>query len=310
MNRLDGINDVIERIRVLKQRRRAYIIAHNYQKPEVQDVADFVGDSLEMAKKALEADADVIVVAGVSFMAEVAAILNPDKVVLHPDPTAGCPLADFLTPSMIREARSRYPNRPVVLYINTYVDSKVLADYIVTSSSAPKLISRLGHDEVIFGPDKNLADHVSELVSKKIIPLPPNGCCPVHEYLISEYHLLDAVSRYPNAKILVHPETPRSVRKRADFVGSTSQMLKAVGKMPYREFLLGTEEGLAYRARKLYPEKIVCPLNPKAICTNMKKITLLKILKSLEELKPKVNIDRRTSERVREIMSTSMEMIR
>ena len=310
MKDLNSIDDVIDRIRVLKRRRRAYIIAHNYQKPEVQDIADFVGDSLEMAKKALEADADVIVVAGVSFMAEVAAILNPDKVVLHPDPTAGCPLADFPIPSMIREARSRYPNRPVVLYINTYVDSKVLADYIVTSSSAPKLISRLGHDEVIFGPDKNLADHVSELVSKKIIPLPPNGCCPVHEYLISEYYLLDAMSRYPNAKILVHPETPRSVRKRADFVGSTSQMLKAVGEMPYREFLLGTEEGLAYRARKLYPEKIVRPLNPKAICTNMKKITLLKILKSLEELRPKVNIDRRISERVREIMLTSMEMVR
>jgi len=310
MKDLNSIDDVIDRIRVLKRRRRAYIIAHNYQKPEVQDIADFVGDSLEMAKKALEADADVIVVAGVSFMAEVAAILNPDKVVLHPDPTAGCPLADFPIPSMIREARSRYPNRPVVLYINTYVDSKVLADYIVTSSSAPKLISRLGHDEVIFGPDKNLADHVSEFVSKKIIPLPPNGCCPVHEYLISEYHLLDAVSRYPNAKILVHPETPKSVRKRADFIGSTSQMLKAVGEMPYKEFLLGTEEGLAYRARKLYQEKIVRPLNPKAICTNMKKIILLKILKSLEELKPKVNIDRRISERVREIMLTSMEMIR
>ncbi|OYT44985.1 MAG: quinolinate synthase [Desulfurococcales archaeon ex4484_42] len=310
MSRENDVDVIIERIENLKRRRRAFILAHNYQKPEVQDIADFVGDSLEMAKKALEADADVIIVAGVSFMAEVAAILNPDKVVLHPDPTARCPLADFLTPSMIREARSRYPNRPVVLYINTYVDSKVLADYIVTSSSAPKLISRLGHDEVIFGPDKNLADHVSELVSKKIIPLPPNGCCPVHEYLISEYYLLDAMSRYPNAKILVHPETPRSVRKRADFVGSTSQMLKAVGEMPYREFLLGTEEGLAYRARKLYPEKIVRPLNPKAICTNMKKITLLKILKSLEELRPKVNIDRRISERVREIMLTSMEMVR
>ena len=213
-------------------------------------------------------------------------------------------------PSIIREARSRYPNRPVILYINTYVDSKALADYIVTSSSTPKLVSKLGHDEVIFGPDKNLADYVAELTGKTVIPLPLNGCCPVHEYLISEYHLAESLSKYPHAKILVHPETPRNVRKKADFVGSTSQMLKAVDVMPYKEFLLGTEEGLVYRARKLYPEKIVRPLNPKAICTNMKKITLLKILKSLEELKPKVNIDRRVSDRVREIMLTSMEMTR
>ncbi len=307
---MKSTREILERIQELKKRRRAVILAHNYQLPEVQDIADFVGDSLELARKALAVDADVIVFAGVSFMAEMAAILNPDKTVLHPDPSAGCPLADYATPEVVKRFKEKHPRAPVVLYVNSLTISKALADYIVTSSSAVKLVERLDAEKVLFGPDKNLADHVKRTTGTDVIPLPPNGHCPVHEYLIDEYHLIKSLEEHPGAKVLVHPEAPPEVRMRADFIGSTSQMLKAVGEMEHDEFIMGTEEGLSYRARKLYPEKKVYPLNPRAICIDMKKITPLKILRSLENLKPKVVIDKRISERVREIIMRSLEMIR
>ncbi len=302
--------DILDKIIELKRKRNAVILAHNYQLPEVQDVADFVGDSLELAKKALNVDADIIVFAGVSFMAEMAAALNPDKIVLHPDPSAGCPLADYATPDIIKKYKEEHPNVPVVLYVNSLAVSKALADYVVTSSSAVSLIKRIGKDEVLFGPDKNLADHVMKMTGIKVIPLPPHGHCPVHQYLIDEYHLIKALEEHPNAKVLVHPEAPPEVRARADFIGSTSQMLKAVKDMNAKEFIMGTEEGLSYRARKLYPEKKVYPLNPRAICIDMKKITPLKILRSLETLKPRVILDKEVSRRVREVIERSLEMLR
>ena len=303
------VEGLLERIRELKRRRRAVILAHNYQLPEVQDVADFVGDSLELARKAMNVDADVIVFAGVSFMAEMVAALNPDKVVLHPDPTAGCPLADFATPQLVRRYKEKHPRAPVVLYVNSLTAAKALADYVVTSSSAAKLISRIGAEEVLFGPDSNLADHVQRSTGVRVIPLPGHGHCPVHQYLIDEYHLMKALDEHPNAKVLVHPEAPREVRERADFIGSTSQMLRAVGEMDAEEFILGTEEGLAYRARRLYPNKRVYPLNPRAICIDMKKITPLKILRSLETLKPRVTLDPEVSRRVREVIERSLQLL-
>ncbi len=302
--------EILDKITELKRKRRAIILAHNYQLPEVQDIADFVGDSLELAKKALNVDTDVIVFAGVSFMAEMAAALNPDKIVLHPDPSAGCPLADYATPEVIKKYKEEHPNIPVVLYVNSLAASKILADYVVTSSSASKLIQRIGKDEVLFGPDRNLADHVTKRTGIKVIPLPPYGRCPVHQYLIDEYHLIKALEKHPKAKVLVHPEAPLEVRERADFIGSTSQMLKAVGEMNAEEFILGTEEGLSYRARKLYPNKKVYPLNPRAICIDMKKITPLKILRSLEALKPKVVLDKEVGKKVKEIIERSLDMLR
>ncbi|MCD6278572.1 MAG: quinolinate synthase NadA [Desulfurococcales archaeon] len=297
-------------IEALKKKRNAVILAHNYQVPEVQDVADFVGDSLELAKKALEVDADVIVFAGVRFMAETAAILNPDKTVLHPDPTAGCPLADFLSADDVRRAREEHPNTPLVLYINSGTEAKALADYIVTSSSASKLVSKLSTDKVLFGPDKNLAGYVAEVTGKEVIPVPRHGHCPVHEYLIDEVHLELAKSEHPGATVLVHPEVRAEVRRMADFVGSTSQMLRAVGTLQGKEFILGTEEGLSYRARVLYPDKKVYPLNPKAVCVNMKKITLLKIVDSLNRMKPKVVVEPALASRVREVLEESLKIIR
>lgn len=305
-----SIGEMVERINVLREKRRAVILAHNYQLPEVQDIADYVGDSLELARKALETDADVIVFAGVAFMAELAAILNPDRIVLHPEPSSGCPLANYLSVERIRRVREKHPGIPLILYVNSTAAAKYYADYIVTSASAVKLVERLGADEVLFGPDRNLADYVAEKTGKRVIPVPRFGHCPVHQYLISEYHVLRARERYPRAKILIHPEAPREARRHADYVGSTSQMLRAIPVLGGEEFLLGTEEGLAYRARRLYPDKKIMPLYSGAICINMKKITLLHIMRSLENMKPIVRVPEHIAGRVRETMIRSLEMIK
>ncbi len=310
MRKRNYIRKLMDKIEVLKKREKAVILAHNYQTPEVQDVSDYVGDSLELAMKVIEIDADIIVFAGVSFMAEMAAILNPDKIVIHPDPSAGCPLADFITPRLIENIRRRYPNTPIVTYVNSETRAKAYSDYVVTSSSASKLISKLDCDRVIFGPDKNLAAYVAEISGKEVIPLPGNGHCPVHEYLIDIYHLEKTVNSYPNAKILVHPEASYEVRRRADFIGSTSQMLREVGREDADIFILGTEEGLAYRAGKLYPDRKSVPLNPQAVCIDMKKINLLNIRRSLEMLKPRVTIESSIAFKVRDVMQVSLELLK
>lgn len=304
----------VERLKLevedLKQKRRAVILAHNYQSPEVQDVADFVGDSLELARRAVDVDAEVIVFAGVSFMAEVAAILNEDKTILHPVPEAGCPLADFLDVKTVKRFREEHPDAPLVLYVNSSADTKMYADYIVTSASALKLISKLDDDTVLFGPDKNLASYVEKRTDKKIIPIPSDGYCYVHEQLISQRHIEKARDEHPNAKLLVHPEVSPEAQELADYIGSTSQMLRAIGRMKDDEFLLGTEEGHIYRAKTLYPDREINPVNPRAVCTDMKKITLENIKKSLETLEPKVIIDKKINEKVKEVLDRSLRLIK
>lgn len=249
------LEGLLSRLEKLKQRRRAIVLAHNYMFPEVQDAADYVGDSLELAMKALEADADVIVLAGVRFMAEVAKLLNPDRIVLHPDPRTGCPLADYAAPSVLRDARREYPGAPLVLYVNSYAEAKAEADYVVTSASALEAVRRLDSDRVLFSPDKNLAEWVQENnPGKKVVPVPSHGHCPVHEHLVSEYYARKAREEHPGAKLLVHPETPRGARRLADYIGSTSQILRYIGRdNPKGSYIIGTEEGLAYRARGYTP---------------------------------------------------------
>jgi len=303
------VRKLMEEVLKLKERRKAVILAHNYQLPEVQDVADFVGDSLELARKALTVDADVIVFAGVSFMAEMVAALNPDKVVLHPDPRARCLLADMLTPEHVRRVREESPNTPLILYVNSPTELKALADYVVTSSSAAKLVSKLGVDEVILAPDKNLADYVAQVTGVKVKALPKYGHCPIHENLISRYYVEKALSKYPGAKVIIHPEAPRDARELAVRVGSTSQMLKAIPEVGGGTILLGTEEGLTYRARKLYPNLDIKPLNPIAVCTDMKKIHLLNIKESLEKLRPRVELSRDVLKRVKEVIEESLRVI-
>jgi len=296
-------------IRSLCERRGAIILAHNYQSPEVQDVADYVGDSLELARKAASSDADVIVLAGVSFMAEVVAILNEEKIILHPVRESGCPLADFLNVRTIKKFREKYPKAPLVLYVNSYAKAKIHADYIVTSASAAKLISKLDEETVLFGPDKNLAAYVAKRTGKEIIAVPPNGYCYVHEYLITRYHIEKTKSEKPSAKVLVHPEVLPENQERADYIGSTSQMLKAINELDGDTFLLGTEEALSYRASKLYPDKKIYPINSRSICIDMKKINLLNIKECLERMKPRIRMEKKDRLKIKSILERSFDML-
>ena len=255
-------------------------------------------------------DADVIVFAGVSFMAETAAILNEDKVILHPVREAGCPLADFLNIETIKKFKEKYPRAPLVVYVNSYAEAKMYADYIVTSASAVKLISKLDDETVLFGPDKNLTAYVAKRSDKEIIPVPPHGYCYVHECLITRYHIEKARDERPTAKLMVHPEVSPSNQEMADYIGSTSQMLKAIDKSDENLFLIGTEEALSYRARKLYPKKEIYPVNPRAICIDMKKINLLNIKESLERLKHKIVIKKKVRQKIKSILDRSLEMIK
>ncbi len=305
------IESLKRRVEELKRRRRAVVLAHNYQLPEVQDVADFVGDSLELAREAMRTDADVIVFAGVRFMAEMAAALNPDRVVLHPVPEAGCPLADALLPAHVERARAEHRGAPLLVYVNSPLWAKAEADYVVTSASAADVAAYLagqGVDELLLAPDRNLADHVALTVGVRVYPVPPSGHCPVHEYLVSPYYVRRAKERHPDAAVLVHPEAPREARLMADYVGSTSQMLRAIPRFRGRLILLGTEEGLVYRARRLYPDARVEPLNPLAVCIDMKKVTLESIARALEAMKPRVALDEALARRAREVIEESVEL--
>lgn len=296
----------VEEVRRMARSREAVILAHNYQRPEVQDAADYVGDSLGLSVRAMEAEARVIVFAGVDFMAEQAAILNSDKAVLHPDALSRCPMAAMLTPEVVRKYRERYRGAPFVAYVNTLADVKALADYVVTSSSAVELISQLDADTVLFGPDRNLADYVAEKTGKEVIPVPSYGHCPVH-VVITPSCLERARAEHPRAKLLAHPECLREVRRAADFVGSTSQMVRAAAELGADEYIVATEVGLLYRIEKL--GKRAYPASPYAVCVNMKRITLEKVARCLREGVGVVRVEPRVASRVREVLEGSYEMI-
>ncbi len=290
----------------LIEKRNAIILAHNYQRPEVQDIANYIGDSLGLSIRAMEAKAKVIVFAGVDFMAEQAAILNPSKIVLHPDTTSRCPMAWMLTPELVRKYRDRYPNTPFIAYVNSLATVKALADYIVTSSSAVKLVSQLESKRILFGPDRNLAEHVSEVTGKEIIPVPDHGHCPVH-VVITLDEIEEMKAKYPRAKLLVHPECLREVRGRADFIGSTSQMIEAAKSMHESEFIVATENGLLYRIEKL--GKKAYPASKYAVCVEMKKITLEKMRNCLLEMHGIVRINEKVARKTRATLERSFELI-
>jgi len=269
-------------IKRLKDKKNAIILAHNYQRPEVQDIADFVGDSLELARKATTTDADIIVFCGVDFMVETAAILNSDKKVLIPDFGAICPMAQQLTTEELLEAKKKYPDAEVVLYINTLAAEKIHADCVCTSANAPKIVESMDSDSVIFGPDYNLARYVEKNTSKNIIPVPEYGLCPTH-HQITYQDLVDAKKEHPTAKVVVHPECVADIQDAADHIASTSGMVRFCNESECTEFLIGTEVGLLHRLKKECPKKKFYPLSMSAVCPQMKMHTLDKIEKSLED---------------------------
>lgn len=271
---------LLGRIEVYQSTRNAVILAHNYQLGEIQDVADFVGDSLELSRKAAETEADTIVFCGVHFMAETAKILSPDKTVLIPDPQAGCPMADMITVEQLREFKAQYPGRPVVAYVNTSAAVKAEVDICCTSANAVKVVEAVDADEILFVPDKCLADYVASKTSKKIIAYP--GFCPTHMRILPE-DILRQKALHPNAVIVAHPECPRATWELADAVCSTSGILRYVKESDAREFIIGTEEGMIHRLKKENPDKEFYSPSDRTICPNMKKITLEKLAWSLED---------------------------
>jgi quinolinate synthase len=296
---------LIEEINRLKEERNAIIMAHNYQLPEVQDIADFLGDSLELARKAVNIDTDVIVFAGVDFMAETAKILNPEKTVLLPTSGATCEMANMLRPEHIIEVKKRYPDAPVVLYVNSTAACKALADVTVTSANAAEVVSKLDSDVVIFGPDKNLGYYVAKMTGKRIIPVPQDGHCYVHRKFTLE-DVERARKLYPNAKLMVHPECEPEVQEEADVIASTGGMIRHAPE--WDEWVVFTERDMTYRLQKLYPDIKFHPAREDALCLGMKAITLKDVYEALRDMKYKVEVPGEISEKARRAIERMLEM--
>jgi len=298
--------ELIQGINRLKKEKNALILAHNYQIPEIQGVADILGDSLKLSIEAAKTDKDIIVFCGVKFMAESAKLLSPDKKVLLPALDAGCPMADMQDAEALREMKKKYPGVPVVTYVNSNTDVKAETDICCTSSNAVNVVKSLASDRVIFGPDKNLGSYVQQFVEDKEIIL-WNGFCPTHEAVKSE-EVIKVKLKNPGVKILVHPEVNPSVVALADFVGSTSQMIDYVREKDDKKFIIGTEMGILNVMSKENPTKDFKLLSPKLICVNMKKTNLQSLYDALNEEKHEVTIDEDIREKARKSLDKMIKI--
>ena len=288
---------ISDEIRRLAAERKAVILAHNYTRGEVQDVADHTGDSLELARKATEVDADVIVFCGVYFMAETAAILNPDKTVLIPDPSAGCPMADMITGAQLRELKARHPGAKAVCYVNSTAEVKAECDMCVTSGNAERVMATFAPgEEIIFVPDQHLGGHISGLLGREYTLWP--GYCPTHQ-LITAKGIADARSLHPGAPVMVHPECAKDVREAADHALSTGGMCRFARESNDKEFIVGTEVGILHRLRKENPDKVFHPVSDRVVCPNMKKTTLENLAECLREMKTVVTVSEPVASRAR-----------
>ena len=286
-----------EEIALLKKERNAVILAHNYTRGEVQDVADYTGDSLELARRATQVDADVIVFCGVWFMAETAKILNPAKTVLIPDPSAGCPMADMITGAQLRELKAQNPGAKAVCYVNSTAEVKAECDICVTSGNAEKVMSRFAPDEkILFVPDQHLGGHVSGLLNRSYTLWP--GFCPIHAAITVE-SIETARRLHPDAPVLVHPECSKDVRDAADHQLSTGGMCQFARESDAKEFIVGTEVGILHRLRKENPGKIFHPVSEEIVCSDMKKITLENLAGCLREMKHEVAVPEEISTRAK-----------
>jgi quinolinate synthase len=278
---------ITEKIQSLKKERNAIILAHNYQRAEVQDIADFVGDSLELSQKAARTDAKVIVFCGVHFMAETASIINPEKTVLLPDAGAGCPMANMITAGQLRDKKKEYPKATVVTYINSSAAVKAESDYCCTSANGVKVVSSLKAEEIIFVPDQYLGGFIQKKTGKKMILWP--GYCPTHLRILPE-DILQRKKEYPKAKVVAHPECRPEVVALADEALSTSGMIRYAARPDVKELIVATEVEILHRLNKENPGKKFIPASVQAVCPNMKKITLEKILETLETMQPEIKV--------------------
>jgi quinolinate synthase len=299
---------ITDEILKLKKEKNAIILAHNYQRDDVQDIADYIGDSIELSRKAMEEkEAKMIVFSAVDFMAESAAILNPDKKVLLPTLGARCPMAQMLTVEEIKRAKLHYPLVPVVLYVNTLATAKAYCDICCTSANAVDVIASLDADTVLFGPDRNLAEYVQRKTGKTVIPIPEWGFCPTHLLFQPEdVHILKA--QHPEAKVMVHPECTFDMQRAADFVGSTSQMCRYAKECNAETFIVGTEEGILHRLRKENPRKKFLLAYEEAVCPTMKLNTLDRLYVALKEEKYVVTVPEPIAKQARKALERMFEL--
>lgn len=288
------MSDIFDKIRQLKKEKNAVILAHYYQDPDIQDIADFLGDSLALSQEAAKTNADVIVFAGVHFMAETAKILNPEKIVLLPDLNAGCSLADSCPINEFVAFKQKFPEHVVVSYINCSAAVKAVSDYICTSSNAVSVVNSIPKDKgIIFAPDKNLGRYVANKTGRELVLW--NGACSVHESF-SFKKLIQLKQNHPNAEILAHPECEENVLELADYIGSTSALLAHSASSNSREFIVVTESGIMHQMQKKSPEKKFIPAPPNSTCACnecpfMKSITIEKVATALEKLEPRIEVN-------------------
>ncbi|GLI34702.1 quinolinate synthase NadA [Desulforhabdus amnigena] len=280
--------EIVKRILQLKREKNAIILAHNYQPPVIQDIADMTGDSLELSRQAASTAAEVIVFCGVAFMAETAAILNPGKTVLLPRLDAGCPMADMITPEDVRTVRAKYPGIPIVTYVNSTAAVKAESTVCCTSANSIHVVESFkDHDTVYMAPDQNLAKYTARHTKKQVMHW--NGYCPIHHHL-----KMDAVKKkkqeHPEALFLAHPECPPEILDLADMIQSTSGMLRFVRESTHEAFIIGTEEGILHPMRKQNPDKRFYSASGSLICPDMKKTSLEDVLRSLETLQPRITV--------------------
>ena len=276
-----------EKIRQLAKEKNAIILAHNYQPPEIQDIADLCGDSLELSIKASKTQADIIVFCGVHFMAETAYILSPEKTVLLPGGDAGCPMADMVEPAALTKRKEDLGNIPVITYVNSSAAVKAVSDICCTSANVIKIANSIDGDEILMTPDKNLAQYAAANTSKKIYLW--DGYCPFHN-LLTVQDVNKAKKNYPGACFIAHPECPPEILEIADSIQSTSGMIKFAGQSDHDSFIIGTETGLLYPISKAYPDKKFYPASKKMYCTDMKKINLDNLYNSLANLTGQIKV--------------------
>ena len=274
-------------IKELKKARKAVILAHYYQRPEVQDIADFVGDSLQLSQRAATTNAEVIVFCGVHFMAESAAILSPDKVVILPEANAGCPMADMVDAEGLRAYKKRVPGVQVVCYVNTSAEVKAESDICCTSSNAVKVLQSLQGKDILFIPDENLGRYAANILERSIEFWP--GYCKTHDRLTKE-DILKARKEHPLAKVMVHPECREDICQEADYVGSTAGLISYAQNSENKEFIVGTESGILHRLHQVCPDKEFYLASERLVCPNMKLTTLAKVRDALIALSPRITV--------------------
>ncbi len=284
---MSGEEELLENIAKLRRERRAVILAHNYQRPEIQDIADFVGDSLGLARQAASTDAEVIIFCGVHFMAETSAIINPAKVTVLPEPKAGCPLANTITPEGLITLKKLYPQAAVVTYVNSTAAVKAESDYCCTSGNAAEVVKAIDSPQIIFTPDKNLGLYVQKVTGRELIIW--EGCCPIHDDITPEM-VVEQKRLHPSAVVIAHPECREEVLELADVVTSTSGMFKAAEETPSDEIIILTEATMGYPLGKRFPAKRFFFPSEEPLCPNMKLITLEKVERSLQTLRPRVTV--------------------